>query len=376
MIDRYKCPEIAIIWSEPFKYLTWTRIELIFLRYLKGVDIPLPKTFETKWIEEIARLESKTNHDVAAFVEWLEGYVANAGFEDYARWVHYGLTSSDILDTAFSLQIMQTNWVLQQLASHVTAAIAILMGEHGEIEMIGRTHGQAAEPIVFGSKLNAYIQAFHHFLPGQSAYYGKISGSVGDSKYFKPEVAKSTIEHLGLAVCPVQDGQVIHRAVYAHCMNQWALLASVIAKIATDIRLLSQTGIEEVHEYFGESQVGSSSMPQKRNPIYSENLCGLARIIRGYQTTVMQNIELWNERDISHSSAERITFPDASILLGFMIKRLGEVLQHLEVNEVSMCNNLSKYSHLMESQSRMLKYIQKGMSRKEAYEKVRSELGQ
>ncbi len=371
MIDRYKCPEISGIWSDNYKYYLWLRIELTFLKYFRGVSIPMPKIFDSKWVNQIAEIETKTHHDVAAFVEWLEEYVKEAGYEDYARWVHYGLTSSDITDTCFSMQIAQSNTICRVLLDKVFTALNNLSYKHGSTYMIGRTHGQAAERIEFWRKLQSYHYVLAANMPSQ-VYYGKLSGSVGDYKYFKQEVANNTLEELGLQVCGLQDGQIIHRSVYANYMNQWAMMASVIAKIATDIRLLSQSCIEEVQEGFAEGQVGSSSMPQKKNPIISENLCGLARVIRGYQATAMENIELWLERDISHSSAERMIFPDAVGLLGYMINRLHTLLSNLQVNEKKIAENLAKYSDQMESQAKMLQMINKGSSRKEAHEKMRT----
>jgi adenylosuccinate lyase len=193
-------------------------------------------------------------------------------------------------------------------------------------------------------------------------------------KYFRPEVERTALANLGLSPSTVNDGQIIHRGYFATTMNDWAVTASILAKLATDIRLLAQSGIEEIQEGFAKGQMGSSSMPQKRNPILSENLCGLARVMRGYQATAMQNIELWLERDISHSSAERIIFADAAVLLGFMLKRMDSILKRLQVNEDKIKANVEKYQAQMSSQDEMLKLIEGGMSRRQAHETLKKRI--
>ena len=365
MIERYSCPEISDIWTDNNKFLLWTTIELAFLKRLKGEEPTFkPTVFPDEWVQEIHDIELKTRHDTAAFVEWLEKKTHN-------RFVHFGLTSSDVIDTAFSLQIQQTNEALITLLGQACKPLLDLAHKYAQTQITGRTHGQAAEPLSLYNKFLAYHDALQFHRP-LGPYYGKLSGSVGDYKYFTREVEKDTLEDLGLRHCPAQDGQVIHRTVYAQHMNSWALLASTVAKIATDIRLLAQTEIGEVQEGFNKGQVGSSSMPQKHNPILAENLCGLARVVRGYQTTAMQNIELWNERDISHSSAERIIYPDASTALGFMLKRLAGLLTTLQVNKDRIKHNLDKQAQAMSSQAEMLQLIESGCSRSEAHAKMRN----
>lgn len=372
MIPRYDCPEIRNIWEEQNKYLLWTRIELLFLWHLREIDVPVPESFSPEWIKEIQEIEATTKHDLAAFVYWLEKYLAvKIGAE--SRFVHYGLTSSDIVDTAFSLMIKQTDNVINKLVKNTLVALDVLINKYEHLEMLGRTHGQAAEKILLADKLSSYSSALANFSP-KERYFGRLAGSVGDYKYFKKTMAQSTLLDLGLEPCNVNDGQIIHRALYAKYMNNWALLGGVVGKIATDIRLLSQSGINEMREGFAEGQMGSSSMPQKRNPILCENLCGLARILRGYQTTIMQDIELWNERDISHSSAERIVFPDAAVILGFMLIRLASILENLDINKVSMSYNLHYFESDIAGQERMLRLIDSGMSRSEAHKAIKKEL--
>lgn len=368
MIDRYNHPEIAKIWSETNKYLLWMKIELTFLKRLRGIEVEMPREFP--WVQEVLDIEAVTRHDLAAFVQWLEKWLEpKIGKE--SRFVHFGLTSSDIVDTAFSMMIRDTDVIIRQAVKDIFSSLNNLRRE--KLHMLGRTHGQAAEKILFNDKLNSWGAALNCNKPGEEPYFGRLAGSVGDYKYFSVHLADAAIWELGLRSCHVNDGQIIHRSVYANYMNSWATLASTIAKITTDIRLLSQTEIGELREGFAAGQVGSSSMPQKRNPILSENLCGLARIIRGYQTAANQDIELWNERDISHSSTERIIFPQAATLLGFMLVRLKSILDNLVVDEKRMSENLSKFEDDIMAQERMLELISDGMSRTEAHKKVKEE---
>lgn len=370
MISRYSCPEIEQIWSEQNKYYLWMRIELSFLTHLKGIRFSVPPAFQQKWIDDIQEREKRTKHDVAAFVEWLEEYLEP--ITGLSRFVHYGLTSSDILDTAFSMQIMETNRELNTLRHEVMTILDSWVHEYTEVYMVGRTHGQAAEILGLSQKFNCWVESLAYCSP-TVIYYGRLSGSVGDHKYFNSSIEAGTLHDLDLDPCPWIDGQIIHRAIYADHMNYWATFASVIAKIATDIRLLAHDGVEEVHEGFAPGQMGSSSMPHKRNPILSENLCGLARVIRGHQVTAMQNIELWNERDISHSSAERIIFPETAILLGFMLNRLKSLLENLYIDKEKMGINVQRNYYDMGSQRRMLEHIDQGLSRKEAHERVKEQ---
>jgi adenylosuccinate lyase len=210
---------------------------------------------------------------------------------------------------------------------------------------------------------------------GKTKDIGRLCGAVGDMKYFDPMVEVNALKELDLSSSRLNDGQIISRAYYATFMNEWAVTASIVAKIATDIRLLAMSEVQEVKEGRSKGQMGSSSMPQKRNPIGSENLCGLARVIRGYQATAMQNIELWLERDISHSSAERIIFPDAAVILGYMLTRLDNILKNLDVDHVVIDQNLKRSSQGMEAQDKMLKLIDEGLSRREAHEMMRKKSG-
>lgn len=373
-ILRYDCCKIRHIWSDQNKYLSWMKIELAFLKRFmsyKGlpISVDVPSQFSPVWQETIEKYEDETRHDLAAFVRWLEEHLKGK-IGDLSRYVHYGLTSSDIVDTAFSLMIKETNLEITHYVNELIDAIAELKQKHGKVRMLGRTHGQAAEVINIEDKCNAYIAILIKLKP-KAECYGRLAGSVGDSKYFSTDLGRAAVNDLGLKASEYNDGQIIHRAVFAEYMNEWAMLASAVAKIATDIRLLAQSGIEEFREEFGKGQMGSSSMPQKRNPILCENICGLARVIRGHQVTAMQNIELWNERDISHSSAERLIFPDSSIILGFMLKRMTKIIKGLDVNKENIERNLESCRHAIQSQEEMLHLITQGDSRTDAHRKIK-----
>lgn len=372
MIARYDYKPISHIWSESNRYQLWTLIELTFLKHFKGINVEVPEMFHPDWIEKIQHKEKVTKHDVAAFVEWLEQDYLYPRIRENSRFVHYGLTSSDILDTAFSMQIRDSNNVIIELVTDVTDMLFHMGTEYRDVKILGRTHGQAAEIRELSEKFFSYEAALQTFYPGGRLYYGRLRGSVGDNKYITRELEEEVLTDLDLLPSFVNDGQIIHRAQFAQYMNDWAMLASVIEKIATDIRLLAQTEIGEIQEGFTRGQMGSSSMPHKKNPIASENLCGLARTIRGYQTTAMQNIALWNERDISHSSAERMIFPDAVILLGFMLHRLKDILQFIVVNESRMQHNIEMHWELLDTQQEMLTLIDNGASRKEAHAIMRN----
>jgi len=366
MIPRYQFEPIANIWAEKTKYQLWLKIELAFLRNFTG------RTFNIELndmdLRQIKYLEDKTKHDVAAFVEWLEPLTSNK--------LHYGLTSSDIVDTAFSMQIRETNVIVRHLLSELNDRLAELAKRHPKLHLLGRTHGQAAEIIAFSHKCKEWTNNISWLLSSNFTYYGKLSGSVGDYKYFEKDLADDTLNDLGLSNGDtVSQGQVISRAVYASYAQWWSLVASCLEKIAVDIRLLAQTGIEELFEGRVGTQIGSSSMPHKRNPIACENICGVARVIRGYASTALENVALWAERDISHSSAERIIFPDAAELLGYAINKLSQVITNIEVSPANMEKNALGTVGIT-SQLQMLELIDKGMSRKEAHETLRAKIAQ
>ncbi len=370
MIDRYDYEPISKIWSEKQKYSYWMQIEIEYFQNLTKVKIdPAILEISTGDILMIKSLEEETKHDIGAFVFWLEKKLQKH-IGDASRYVHYGLTSSDVVDTAFSMAIRDTDEKIRRLAFDLAMRFESLSEKYSDFSICGRTHGQIAEEIKLRNKFIFYRNLTSLQL---QEYYGRIAGSMGDYKHVDDDVCVSTISGLGLRAANfVLDGQIICRSTYACYMNNWAVLASNLAKIATDIRLLSQSEIGEMQEGFSKKQVGSSSMPHKKNPVLCENICGLARVIRGYQATAMQNIELWNERDISHSSAERIIFPQAANLLGFMLSRMTEIVDNLQINTDVMRRRVEENLSVLESQKIMLEAIQGGMTRKEAYNYVQN----
>lgn len=377
MISRYNFKPIAEIWSDADRYKIWLQIELAFFNQLRGHSLEAPSHFLDDWITKIQERENVSKHDVAAFVEWMEEDYLFPIVKEEARYVHYGLTSSDILDTAFVIQIRKSNKIIDMLVSNIDALLHDLRADYKDVAILGRTHGQAAELLSLAEKFHAWQKALVYNCPDEDEriYRGRLAGSVGDHKYFDSEIEWKVLSSLGLEPANLIDGQIIHRSVFADYMNEWAMLASVVEKIATDIRLLAQSEIAEIREGFSKGQMGSSSMPHKENPILSENLCGLARTIRGYQTTAMQNIALWNERDISHSSAERMIFPDATTLLGFMLYRLQGLLSCLAIDTERMGENIERFGTGIDSQEIMLTLIDVGRTRKEAHAFLRMQSG-
>ena len=376
MLERYDYPPIAKIWSDNNRYLLWTKIELAFLEAFTSGDntisIPCPDIFYSAWIKKIQEKERVTKHDVAAFVEWMEEDFLFPLIRERSRFVHYGLTSSDILDTCFSMQIRESNEIIRKLVQDASNMFGELALKYRTYNILGRTHGQAAEVIKLSEKFYSYTKALSAFSSFANTYYGRLAGSVGSYQYISTQIEAQVLNFLELKPCPTNDGQIINRSVYARYMNEWAVLGSIIEKIALDIRILAQTEIGEILEGFSKDQVGSSSMSHKRNPILCENLCGLARVIRGYQATAMQNVALFNERDISHSSAERIIFPDAAILLGFMLKRLIGIIESLVVDTDRMKDNIERFGKGTSAQKEMLSLIDGGMTRKEAHALLRN----
>lgn len=369
MIERYDCPEIRYIWSDENRFKIWEHLEIKFLENFTNIKINKEDYPEID-ISSINEIEKRTKHDVAAFVEWLEKTMyAVVGKE--SRFIHYGLTSSDIVDTSFSIMLQLTNSKIADFLYQLR--LSIEKHKNTNIEILARTHGQAAEKIFLSQKFQSYsnsVETMRYKLLKRQ-YFGKLSGSVGDNKYVSKAVTEKTLKEFGI-INDCVEGQIVSRFVYAEIMNEWAIIASIIAKMATDIRLLSQTGIEEIFEGFDKNQIGSSSMPHKRNPVLCENICGLSRVIRGYQTTAMQNIELWNERDISHSSAERMIFPSAAVTLGFMINRMIEIFDNLFINDIKISNNIIDQNRNITSQQEMLDLIKTGMTRKEAHDYIKT----
>jgi len=377
MIERYTLPAMGNLWTEDYKLQTWLQVEIAVceaqaeLGYIPAeavAEIKAKAQFDADRVKEI---EAETRHDVIAFLTNVNEYVGDAG-----RYIHLGLTSSDVLDTALALQLVASvNELLEQLENliHATRARA---SEHRYTVMAGRSHGIHAEPITFGFKLAGWLaELLRHrdrlITLRESVAVGKISGAVGTYANVDPQVEALTCQKLGLTP-DAASTQVISRDRHGEYMTTLALLTASIERFAVEIRNLQRTDVLEVEEFFSKGQKGSSAMPHKRNPIRSERLTGLARVVRGYAMAALENVALWHERDISHSSVERMMLPDASTVTHFMLAETTDLIKHLLVYPENMERNLYCYGGVVFSQKVLLKLVDKGMSREDAYRVVQS----
>ena len=320
-------------------------------------------------VDRIQEIEAVTHHDVIAFTR-----NESESLGEEKKWVHYGLTSTDVVDTAYGYQLKQANDIIRKDLEDFTQIVADKAREHKNTVMMGRTHGVHAEPTTFGAKLARWysemkrnIERFARAAKGVEA--GKISGAVGTYANIDPFVEEYVCEKLGIRAQEVSS-QVLPRDLHADYMASLALIATSLEEFATEIRGLQKSETREVEEYFAKGQKGSSAMPHKRNPIGSENICGLARVCRGHMVTAYENVALWHERDISHSSAERIILPDTTILIDYMLNRFGRIVKNLTVFPENMKRNMDKTFGLIYSGRVLLKLIDTGMSREEAYDLV------
>ena len=375
MIDRYTRPEMAAIWNDEKKYECWLAVELAAdeawskLGHIPMEDVEKLRKNAKFDVNRIAEIESVTHHDVIAFTRCLS---ESLGPEK--KWVHYGLTSTDVVDTAQGYQLKQANDILRKDLCDFTEILAKRAREFKYTVCMGRTHGIHAEPTTFGLKLarwysemNRNIDRFNHAAKGVEA--GKISGAVGTFAEVPPFVEKYVCEKLGLHPQEIST-QVLPRDLHAEYIATLALIATSLEEFATEIRSLQRTEIHEVEEHFAKGQKGSSAMPHKRNPIGSENICGLARVCRGHVVTAYENIALWHERDISHSSAERVILPDTTTLLDYMLHRLGKIIVNLDVFPETLKKNMDKTLGLIYSGRVLLKLVNSGMSRESAYDLI------
>lgn len=363
MNSRYDCKAISKLWSDKIKYQTWCEIEFAALKALKNITITY--TITENDVQEIQEIEKTTKHDVGAFVKWLENKFND---QPWSRFIHYGLTSSDIVDTAFSLTLYNVNCEIHTLVLELIKTITEIYLPNQNVKIVGRTHGQIAEITTLKQKLWNYIDNLSCLIPTLVAPRGKLAGAVGTNSFFSQTCASQALSTLGMLNSNCIDGQVISRHYFAKNVLNWALLAAYIEKIATDLRLLAQTEIGEISEGFSKGQIGSSSMPHKRNPISLENICGNARIIKNYASAALDTIVIWNERDISHSSMERTIYPEASILLGYIIERLTSTLKNMNFNtEVMNTRATEAEEKFANSQKMMLQSIDAGKSRSEAH---------
>ena len=363
------------IWSDERKYQIWLEIEILACEAMAQLgQIPKQDAAEIRKkarfsIPEILEIEKRTNHDVIAFLENVAASVGPA-----ARWIHQGLTSSDILDTTLSVQLNESINVLADDLKQVRTVTAAQALRYKMTPMIGRSHGVHAEPITFGLKMALMFDEFGRAeerlaQTRERVRVGKISGAVGTHAHVDPKVEHAVCEKLGLKPATLST-QIVQRDRHAEFMTTLAVIGSSIDRWATEFRHLQRTEVLEVEEYFGEGQKGSSAMPHKRNPITSERLSGLARVIRGNAMVALENVALWHERDISHSSAERIILPDSCILMDFMLNDLGNLVERLQVYPERMQENLGLTKGLYNSQSILLALTRAGAERKPAYEAV------
>jgi len=376
MIKRYSRAVVRDIWEEQNKLAIWLKIEILAteaqceLGIVPKKDLEVIKAKAAFTVEECLEIEKKTNHDVIAFLTC----VANHINDPASRWVHQGMTSSDVLDTCIAVQMQQSVDVLIDDVKKLRETIAKRAREHKMTPMIGRSHGIHAEPITFGLKMALMYEEFDRGLERlQRARdvisYGKISGAVGTHAHLDPFVEKYVCEKLHLKPANIST-QILQRDRHAEYVSALALVGCSIERWATEIRHLQRTEVLEAEEFFAAGQKGSSAMPHKRNPITCERLAGLARVIRGNAMAAMENVALWHERDITHSSVERIILPDSTTLLDYMLVTLDKVVAQLLVYPDRMAQNLANSAGLIHSQSVLLKLTQKGVTRENAYDIV------
>ncbi len=375
MIARYTLPEMGAIWSEQRKYEIWLEIETLAceaqaeLGHIPAEDARVIREKGKFVLSEIEEIERRTNHDVIAFLENVASYVGPA-----CRWMHQGMTSSDVLDTTLAVQTAQASDIILKNLHELREVIARRAKEFKMTPMIGRSHGIHAEPITFGLKLalmyDEFTRALERFEQVQPRIrVGKLSGAVGTHAHLDPKVEQLVCERLGLKAATLAT-QVVQRDRHAEFHTVLAVIASSVDRWATEFRHLQRTEVLEVEEYFSEGQKGSSAMPHKRNPITGEKLSGQARLVRSNAIAALENVALWHERDISHSSVERVIFPDSCILMNAMLVSLKKLVDRLIVYPQNMQRNLEITKGLYHSQTILLKLTERGLERKTAYEAV------
>ena len=360
------------LWTEDYKLQTWLRVEIAVceaqaeLGYIPKAAVEEIKAKANFDPQRVLEIEAEVRHDVIAFLTNLNEYVGETG-----RYIHLGMTSSDMLDTALSLQLVDSLQVLLVQVENLIQALRYRAQEHRSTVMMGRSHGVHAEPITLGFKLAGWLAEMLRHRERltrlqDTVAVGKISGAVGTYANINPQVETLACQRLGLRPDTVST-QVIARDIHAEFMNGLALLGGSIERFAVEIRNLQRSDVLEVEEFFAEKQKGSSAMPHKRNPIRSERLTGLARILRGNAMAALENVALWHERDISHSSVERVILPDSCILTHFMLVEITDLVKHLLVYPENMARNMNIYGGVVFSQGVMLALVEKGLSREQAY---------
>ena len=376
MIERYTRPEMGKVWTDENRYHAWLKVEIAAtnawaeLGEVPAEDAKKIAENASFTAERVAELEAITHHDVVAFTR-----TVSESLGEEKKWVHFGLTSTDVVDTAQGVLLKEADEIIRKDLAELKETIAQKARKYKDTVMMGRTHGVQAEPTTFGLKLARWytelerdIERFEHAAKGVES--GKISGAVGTFANVPPEVETSVLKQLGLTQQPVTS-QVLPRDLHAEYIAMLALIATSIENWATEIRSLQRSEIHEVEEHFRAGQKGSSAMPHKRNPIGSENLCGMARVVRGNIVTAYEDVALWHERDISHSSAERVILPDTTIAIDYMLHRFNNILTNLDVFPETMLKNMNRTYGLIYSQRVLLKLIDEaGLSREKAYDMV------
>ncbi|HNY70768.1 MAG TPA: adenylosuccinate lyase [Syntrophorhabdus sp.] len=377
MIERYTLKRMADVWSDENRFRKWLEIEVLIceaygsLSEIPPEDLKSIKEKANFNIDRINEIEKRTKHDVVAFIESVAEFVGPS-----SKYIHMGATSSDILDTSFACLLKEASEILIADIENFMTVLREKAFEHKLTPMIGRTHGIHAEPITFGLKMAHFYDEMRRNLERMKAAkerisHGKISGAVGTFAHLQPSIEEYVCKNLGLKPAPIST-QIVPRDYHAEFFTTLAIVASSVEKMSLEVRNLQRTEVGEVEEFFAKGQTGSSAMPHKRNPVASENLCGLARLLRGYALSALENIPLWHERDISHSSVERVIAPDATILLDYMLERVKNMYKNLMVYPDRMEKNLSMSQGLHHSESILLSLIKKGLTRQEAYKLTQS----
>jgi adenylosuccinate lyase len=375
MIDRYTRPEMAELWSEQAQFQSWLDVELAAcqafakLGMIPQADVDALYAKASFDIDRIHEIEAVTRHDVVAFTR-----AVSETLGEERKWVHYGLTSSDVVDTAWSYRIAKANTLISESLDALIEALRVRATEHKHTLMMGRTHGVHAEPTSFGLKLALYFDEMNRNKvrlaeAAEGIRVGKISGAVGTFAHISPEIERHVCASLGLKPAPIST-QVLQRDVHAHYLSTLALIGATLEKIAVEIRGLQKSEVREVEEAFGKGQKGSSAMPHKRNPVGSENITGCARLLRGYMVSAYENVALWHERDISHSAVERVIIPDATTIVHYALHRMTRLIAELRVYDDHMRENMQRTYGLYNSQRVLLALIDKGLPRESAYDMV------
>ena len=375
MIDRYTRPPMGDLWSEEQKFQSWLDVELAACAAWSEIGAIPPEDVETLYdeadfdVDRIKEIEKETKHDVVAFTR-----AVSETLGEEKKWVHYGLTSTDVVDTAYMVRIKKANSLIRTQLDKMIETLAEKAREHKHTLTMGRTHGVHAEPTTFGLKMARYYdemkrQKERFERAAEEMRVGKLSGAVGTFAHIPPEVERLTCERLGLKPANIST-QILSRDRHANYLSVIAGIGATLEKMAVEVRHLQRSEVREAEEAFSAGQKGSSAMPHKRNPVGSENITGCARLLRGYMNSEFDNVALWHERDISHSSVERIVLPDATTLLHYALRRFRGIIDGLVVYADTMRENMEETYGLYNSQRLMLKLIDTGLSREEAYDRV------